>query len=78
MQLFVGGSNSFIAAYNVYSKPLFGGSAANVMYRPKKGEEDWGNEEDVAKLLSTNKFKPDKDFSGVDRTKATEVRILFC
>lgn len=61
-------------SYNIYSKPLFGGSSANVMYRPRKGEEDWGNEEDVTKLLATNKFKPDKDFSGVDRSKATEPR----
>jgi len=45
------------------------------MYRPRKGgEEDEANADDnMAKLLSTNKFKPDKDFSGVDRTKANEV-----
>lgn len=61
-------------SYNIYSKPLFGGSTANVMYRPRKNEEDWGNEDDVNKLLATNKFKPDKDFSGVDRSKASEPR----
>jgi SNW domain-containing protein 1 len=57
-------------AYNVYSKPLFTGSSANVLYRPKKNEEDWGGEEDMKKILDTSKFKPDKDFTGVDREKA--------
>jgi len=61
--------------YNIYSKPLFQGSSANVVYRPKKGDdENYGGQEDMDKLLDTTKFKPDKDFSGVDRTKPTESR----
>lgn len=64
----------FSIAYNIYSKPLFQSSSANVMYRPRKNEDDVGNEdENMAKLMSTNKFKPDKDFSGVDRSKPSEV-----
>jgi SNW domain-containing protein 1 len=63
-------------SYNIYSKPLFaGGSAANALYRPRKNQDDFGNEdENMSKLLSTNKFRPDKDFSGVDRSKPTEPR----
>jgi len=60
--------------YNIYSKQLFvGGSDQNFLYRPKKGDqENYGGEEDMKKLQDTSKFKPDKDFSGVDRTKKTE------
>jgi len=59
--------------YNVYSKPLFGGSSANVMYRPKKGAEETAAE-DMDKLLKTNKFRPDKEFQGVDRSQPQEPR----
>jgi len=53
-------------AYSVYSKPLFQGSSANTLYRPKKGTdaENYGGEEDYNKLLDTSKFKPDKEFTG--------------
>jgi SNW domain-containing protein 1 len=62
-------------SYNIYNKPLFSGSSANVLYRPKKSDTElYGGEEEVEKLLKTSKFKPDKDFEGVDRTKATEAR----
>jgi SNW domain-containing protein 1 len=61
--------------YSVYTKPLFSGSSANAIYKPKKGDEDsYGGEEDYKKLLDTTKFKPDKDFTGVDRSKAAEPR----
>ena len=56
----------------MYSKPLFGGSSANVMYRPKKGAEETAAE-DMDKILKTNKFRPDKEFEGVDRSKPQEV-----
>jgi SNW domain-containing protein 1 len=64
-------------SYNIYSKPLFSGSqaSANILYKPKKGEDDnYGNEVDLAKLKDTSKFKPDKDFSGVDRSKEAQQR----
>lgn len=62
-------------SYNIYTKPLFQGSSANMIYRPKKGDEDtYGGEEDFKKLLDTSKFRPDKDFSGVDRSKPIEPR----
>lgn len=58
-------------SYNIYSKPLFQGSSANQIYRPKKkdDEENYGGEEDYNKLLDTTKFKPDKGFSGTDSRK---------
>jgi len=63
--------------YNVYSKALFTASAAdpNILYRPKKGDGDnYGSEADLQKLQDTTKFRPDKDFSGIDRTKAPQPR----
>jgi len=60
-------------SYSVYSKPLFGGSSANVMYRPRKGAEETASE-DMDKILKTNKFRPDKEFEGVDRSKPVEPR----
>ena len=56
-------------SYNVYSKPLFAGSSANTLYRPKKDmdSENYGSEQDFQKLLDTSKFKPDKNFTGIER-----------
>jgi SNW domain-containing protein 1 len=60
-------------SYNVYSKPLFHASSANALYRPKKGDSDaYGGEEDYNKLLDTNKFKPDKEFSGAGENTASK------
>lgn len=51
------------------------------MYRPRKGADDTA-EEDINKIVKTNKFRPDKEFEGVDRSKATEVcsiiMSIFC
>jgi SNW domain-containing protein 1 len=75
--------------YNLYDKPLFKGSSANTLYRPKKPEgedEIAGNDEAAAPApgatatggagghLSTSQFRPDKDFSGVDRSRKAEPR----
>lgn len=45
------------------------------MYRPRKGADDTA-EEDMDKILKTNKFRPDKEFQGVDRSKASEVFMI--
>eukprot|EP01111_Echinosteliopsis_oligospora_P008966 TRINITY_DN2538_c0_g1_i1.p1 TRINITY_DN2538_c0_g1~~TRINITY_DN2538_c0_g1_i1.p1 ORF type:complete len:580 (-),score=210.13 TRINITY_DN2538_c0_g1_i1:94-1833(-) len=50
-------------SYNLYSKPLFASSTANAMYRPRKNQEDFGDEQ-MDQILSTNKFRPDKGFQG--------------
>jgi SNW domain-containing protein 1 len=57
--------------YNVYDKPLFKGTSASMLYRPKKNEDTdvYGDSTSVEKILNTSRFKPDKDFDGVDRTK---------
>ena len=61
--------------YNLYEKPLLRGSNANTLYRPKVGDSDvYGNAKDVDKLLDTKKFKPSRDFDGVDRSDSTHSR----
>jgi len=56
-------------AYNVYDKPLFAGSAATAVYHHKKSQDDesFGSEADMEKLRSTDRFQPDKGFSGADK-----------
>jgi SNW domain-containing protein 1 len=61
-------------SYSVYSKPLFSGSSANILYRPKKSDGDAYGDQDLDSLVNTGKFKPDKDFDGVDRSKPSEPR----
>jgi len=58
--------------YNLYSKPLFQGSSANLVYRPKKTQEY--EEETIEGVLKTARFKPDRDFEGVDRSKSNGSR----
>ena len=60
--------------YDVYSKPLFA-EKKHSMYRPKKGDPSMygGNanaDEEYNKLRDTTRFKPGKDFEGVDRSAA--------
>eukprot|EP01103_Thecamoeba_quadrilineata_P007547 TRINITY_DN17407_c0_g1_i1.p1 TRINITY_DN17407_c0_g1~~TRINITY_DN17407_c0_g1_i1.p1 ORF type:complete len:539 (-),score=151.11 TRINITY_DN17407_c0_g1_i1:101-1717(-) len=57
--------------YNVYDKPLFKGTSASMLYRPKKNEDSdmYGDPSSMEKILNTSRFKPDKDFDGVDRSK---------
>lgn len=61
--------------YNLYDKPLLRGSNANTLYRPKVGDSDvYGNAKEVDKLLDTKKFKPSRDFDGVDRSGGSHSR----
>ena len=58
-------------AYNVYSEPWRKESTmASNIYRPGKNidKEAYGGQEDLDELRKTNRFVPDKDFSGTDRT----------
>eukprot|EP01114_Cavostelium_apophysatum_P013203 TRINITY_DN3138_c0_g1_i1.p1 TRINITY_DN3138_c0_g1~~TRINITY_DN3138_c0_g1_i1.p1 ORF type:complete len:559 (+),score=177.22 TRINITY_DN3138_c0_g1_i1:136-1812(+) len=68
-------------SYNIYSKPLFQGSAAgtHMLHRPKKDAdlETYGGEEDLKKLHDTSKFKPDKGFSGVDAAQTRSGPLEF-
>lgn len=61
--------------YNIFDKPLFGGEREAALYRaPSKDSEMYGDSTSVEKILATNRFKPDRDFSGVDRTQSTGPR----
>lgn len=56
-------------AYNVYDKPWReGGSLANNLYRPSKALDSENYGEDLERIVNTNRFVPDKEFSGTDRT----------
>lgn len=56
-------------AYNVYDKPWRdGGSMANHIYRPSKNIDKDTYGEDLEKIVKTNRFVPDKDFNGTDRS----------
>ena len=63
-------------SYNVYDKPLFHGSAATQLFRPKKSEIDpYAGEDDLDKLKQgTSKFRPDKGFAGTESDKPIQPR----
>jgi SNW domain-containing protein 1 len=79
-------------SYTVYDKPLFAGSSASQIYRPRfdQSGDMYGNEDagaaaggpapegrerkDDGKSLDTSKFKPDRDFTGVDRSQKAAPR----
>lgn len=57
--------------YNVYDKPWRdGGSLANHLYRPSKNIDNDLYGDDLEKIIKTNKFVPDKEFGGTDRSAA--------
>lgn len=56
-------------AYNVYDKPWReAGTLGNHLYRPSKAIDNEMYGSDWDKLVSTNRFVPDKEFSGTDRS----------
>ncbi|CAA3008246.1 SNW SKI-interacting -like [Olea europaea subsp. europaea] len=69
-------------AYNVYDKGLFTAqSTMNTLYRPKKDADDemyGGAEEQLDKLMKTDRFKPDKAFTGTsERTGQRDRPVEF-
>lgn len=65
-------------SYSVFDKPLFHGSAANQLFRPKKGDQEiYGSEADLEQLKSTQRFKPGKEFQGTDRAKPRNEPVEF-
>jgi len=55
-------------AYSVYDKAWRGGGdVAQGLYRPKKGGDNDIYGDDLDAVIRTNKFVPDKEFSGTDR-----------
>lgn len=67
-------------AYNVYDKPWReSGSLANHLYRPTKGldKEVYGGpgaSEELDKLVRTERFVPDKEFSGAEHSHTHQPR----
>ncbi|RKP20610.1 hypothetical protein ROZALSC1DRAFT_27920 [Rozella allomycis CSF55] len=67
-------------AYDLYDKPLFKGSSANLIYRPKKSNVDdeiAGTSAAVDALLDTARFKPQKGFAGTEEAKPYEGPVQF-
>lgn len=58
--------------YNIYDKRLFGGERERALYKAMKPEEEglYGEATNIDDLANAKKFKPHKDFEGVDRSKA--------
>lgn len=65
---FAGGEDE---TYNVYDKPWRQDKdLASNLYRPSKNVEKDVYGDDLDKLIKANRFVPDKEFSGADRTAA--------
>jgi len=61
--------------YTVYDKQLFGGERERALYKaPTRDDELYGEKVSMEKILNTKRFKPDKDFDGVDRSAPIEPR----
>jgi SNW domain-containing protein 1 len=57
-------------SYNIYDRSLFGGERETALYRaPKRDDENYGETVSIDSIVNTRKFKPDRDFEGVDRTQ---------
>jgi SNW domain-containing protein 1 len=54
-------------SYSLYDKPLFNGSSANTIYRPKKQETEIANGVSTEKITGLLNQKPHKGFSGTDQ-----------
>lgn len=64
--------------YNVYDKPWRGGGdLGQHIYRPTRNIDKDVYGEDLDKLIKTNRFVPDKEFSGTDRSAARSGPVQF-
>ncbi|GAM23348.1 hypothetical protein SAMD00019534_065230 [Acytostelium subglobosum LB1] len=61
--------------YSVYSKPLFGDSVSSSIYRPRIKQDETNNS--IEDVLSTSRFKPNKEFSGVDHNRERSGPVKF-
>eukprot|EP00112_Aurelia_sp_Birch-Aquarium-sp1_P013377 Seg2838.2 transcript_id=Seg2838.2/GoldUCD/mRNA.D3Y31 product="SNW domain-containing protein 1" protein_id=Seg2838.2/GoldUCD/D3Y31 len=64
-------------AYNVYDQPWRKTDAVSSMYRPSKNLDKDNYGDDIETLMKTNKFVPDKDFAGTDRTRKRDGPVQF-
>lgn len=64
--------------YNVYDKPWRDTNAiGSQIYRPSKNIDKDNYGDDLEKLVKTNKFVPDKEFSGTDRSVVRTGPVQF-
>ncbi|KAG8562005.1 hypothetical protein GDO81_015558 [Engystomops pustulosus] len=71
---FAGGEDE---TYNVYSQPWRSSKeVAQTIYRPKNNDNDMYTT-DIDTLMKTNRFVPDKDFSGSDRKQRRDGPVQF-
>lgn len=56
----------YFLGYNVYDKPLFAGSSANTIYRPKKAQAEIDDDMAANAVDALLKAKPHKGFKGAD------------
>lgn len=64
--------------YNVYDKPWRETNAiGSQIYRPSKNIDKDNYGDDLEKLVKTNKFVPDKEFSGTDRSVVRTGPVQF-
>lgn len=64
--------------YNVYDKPWRDTNAiGSQIYRPSKNIDKDNYGDDLDKLVKTNKFVPDKEFSGTDRSVVRTGPVQF-
>lgn len=60
-------------AYNVYDKPWReAGTLGSHLYRPSKSVDQEIYGADLDKIVNTNRFVPDKEFSGTDRSEQSK------
>ncbi|XP_012272030.1 puff-specific protein Bx42 [Orussus abietinus] len=64
--------------YNVYDKPWRDSSSiGSHIYRPSKNIDKDNYGDDLEKLVKTNRFVPDKEFSGTDRSATRSGPVQF-
>ncbi|XP_008554939.1 puff-specific protein Bx42 [Microplitis demolitor] len=64
--------------YNIYDKPWRdSNSLANNIYRPSKNIDKDNYGDDLEKIVKTNRFVPDKEFSGTDRSAQRSGPVQF-
>ena len=63
-------------SYSMYDKPLFQGSAANAVYRPKRADAEVaaGIHTDKIERLLGNSGGPSRGFQGADQTSESAIR----
>ncbi|XP_043484968.1 puff-specific protein Bx42 [Leptopilina heterotoma] len=63
--------------YNVYDKPWRDNSISTQIYRPGKNIDKDNYGDDMDKIINTNRFVPDKEFSGTDRANPRQGPVQF-